>query len=127
MITRLWSSAGPQDEAKILTTLTNPSIISLRPLATDWSVDSALDLIARAEPPYLALIDTGALVTGYTNLGVAERLLERGLAHVDGVVFLNEADRKMILLRAGSKVVPLEQTAVPAERRFTFYDQVSKE
>lgn len=35
------------DEAKILTTLTNPAIVSLRSLPDNWSVDSALDLIAQ--------------------------------------------------------------------------------
>tara|TARA_B110000046_G_C12629697_1_gene248162 strand:+ start:71 stop:364 length:294 start_codon:yes stop_codon:yes gene_type:complete len=30
----------------------------------------------------------------------------------------------MILLRAGMKVVPLKQCAVPWHRRFSFYDQV---
>ena len=61
------------------------------------------------------------LLTGYSNLGVAERLLERGLREMDGVVFLDGSDRKMVLLRAGNKVVPLELCAVPSDRRLTFY------
>lgn len=68
--------------------------------------------------------DKGALLSGYTNLGVAKRLLERGLSGLDGVVFLDDSDKKMILLRAGSKLVPLEQAPVPWDRRLTFYDQV---
>ena len=144
-------------EAQILQTLLDPNVATLTPLPADWSVEGALDAIAQAQPPYLALIDTGALVTsavsnprrpsarrplhgatfglhelqshpsqvtGYSNLGVAKRLLERGLTHVDGVVFLDAKDRQMLLLRAGGKIVPLAQSALPWHRRFTFYDQV---
>ena len=57
------------DEAKILTTLTDPKVISLSVLPSDWAVDSALELIAQGG--YSALIDTGALITGYTNQVIA--------------------------------------------------------
>ena len=46
------------------------------------------------------------------------------MAWCDGVVFLDEYDRKMILVRATGRVVKLETCGVPAERRFAFYDQV---
>ena len=48
-----------------------------------------------------ALIDTGALITGYSNRQVAEQLLASGLGRwCEGVVFLDEGDEKMILVRA---------------------------
>ena len=46
-------------------------MVQLRELPDTWSVDGLLALLATASPPYHALIDTGALVTGYSNLQVA--------------------------------------------------------
>ena len=99
-------------------------MVQLRELPDTWSVDGLLALLATASPPYHALIDTGALVTGYSNLEVAAALLDGGLPAFDGVVFLDAEDRQMLLLRSGRKVVPLAQAGVPVHRRFTFYDQV---
>jgi hypothetical protein len=41
-----------------------------------------------------------------------------------GVVFLDEQDRQMILLRKGFKVVKLSECGLAWNERFTFYDQV---
>ena len=79
--------------------LTSPAVVSLQPLPEGWSVGSLLDLVATAEPPYHALIDSGALITGWSNLGVAEQLLSRGLPRMHGVVFLDAADRQMMSAR----------------------------
>ena len=57
-------------------------------------------------------------------VGVGQELLQRGLPDVDAVIFLDELDRKMALLRNGLKVVELAECGVALERRFTFYDQV---
>ena len=100
---------------------------------------------------YHALIDTGALITGMSNEAVARALLEEGLTHVDGVVYMDSSkdlnlrlfctttkrpltnstkklvtDAKMVLERHGSgyRVTPLASCGLPPERRFTFYDQV---
>ena len=43
-----------------------------------------------------ALIDTGALITGYSNRQVAAELLKRGLSWCDGVVFLDSADKQQV-------------------------------
>jgi hypothetical protein len=75
-------------------------------------------------PPYSALIDTGALVTGMNNKEVAEYLLSAGLSEMKGVVFLDEFDRQMVLLRKGRKVVKLNESGLAWGERFTFYDQV---
>ena len=50
--------------------MTDPAVVSYRSLDNDWTVDRLLDLIATASPPYHALIDTGALITGLTNVQV---------------------------------------------------------
>ena len=82
-----------------------------------------LDTVAKG--PYHALIDTGALVTGFSNLDVARYLLENGLAErgMEGAVYLDAADRKMVLTRSG-KVMPLDRCSIAKDRRFSFYDQI---
>lgn len=52
--------------------LTDPAVASHRLLDTEWSVTRLLSEVARStDPPFHALIDGGALVTGMTNLEVA--------------------------------------------------------
>ena len=55
---------------------------------------------------------------------VAEELLKRGLSWCDGVVYLDDADKQQVLVRATGRAVPADQCGVPLERRFAFYDQV---
>ena len=43
---------------------------------------------------------------------------------MNGVVFLDEYDRQMVLLRKGRKVVKLAESGLAWGERFTFYDQV---
>jgi DNA-binding IclR family transcriptional regulator len=52
----------------MLTYLTSPDMVSARLLDSDWDATSVLDAVALADPPFNALIDTGALVTGMSNL-----------------------------------------------------------
>ena len=112
------------DDAMMIATLTNPAVVQYTFTSEQWTVGGLLDEVAAARPPYHTLIDAGALITGLTNLQVARYLLQHGLPSMDGVVFLDEADRKMILLRAGLKVLPLAGCGVSPQRRFTFFDQV---
>lgn len=52
--------------------LTDPTVASYRLLDTDWSVMRLLAEVATStQPPFHAMIDGGALVTGMTNLEVA--------------------------------------------------------
>lgn len=52
--------------------LSDPLVTSYRLLGTDWSVLGLLGEVARStDPPFHALIDGGALITGMTNLEVA--------------------------------------------------------
>ena len=51
-------------------------------------------------------------------------LANGGLAGMQGVVYLDGEDRKMILMRTGLKVMKLEQSGVAWGDRFSFYDQV---
>jgi len=106
-------------------TLQDPGIVDHVMLQTGWSVKSLLDEIAYANPPFHALIDTGALITGFSNLQVAKYLLsEDRLPGFEGVVFLDELGRKVVLMRATGRVVLLEECGMSLEKRFAFYDQV---
>ncbi|KAJ0406964.1 hypothetical protein P43SY_005197 [Pythium insidiosum] len=90
----------------------------------NWSARSLLLDIARANPPFHALIDTGALITGFENHEVAAFLLEHLPTEMEGVVFLDQDDRQMILLRDHNAPMPLVQCGLSPTKRFTFYDQV---
>lgn len=112
-------------DGQILDFLTSESIVSSRVMDGEWSVKKLLDIIATANPPYHALLDCGALITGMSNFEVAKYLLTNGLSNeFDGVVFLDHKDRKMILMRHGMNVVRLNQSGIPPTRRFSFYDQI---
>ena len=105
-------------------TLTNRDVCSYELIQEGWDVESLLNKIAGSNPVYRALIDTGALVTGMSNKQVASYLLDHGLEGVEGVVYLDENDDKMILVRATRSVQRLEQCGIAKEKRFAFYDQV---
>jgi hypothetical protein len=111
----------------MLSYLTSPSIVSFEVCQQDWSVESILLSIAtKSNPPYHALIDTGALITGMSNKEVAHFLLRNGLYQFEGCVYLDEADVKMILLRSTWSSVPLAQASIPKAKQFAFYDDVRR-
>jgi hypothetical protein len=112
-------------DGRVVHYLTSPSICQFVNIAPGWDVQSLLDFIATStQPRFHALIDTGALITGLSNKDVAEYLLRGGLSEMKGVVFLDELDRQMVLLRKGFKVVKLADSGLAWSERFTFYDQV---
>lgn len=55
-------------DGQMLTYLTSPELMSVRLLDSEWSATGVLDIVAQADPPFHALIDTGALITGMSNL-----------------------------------------------------------
>ena len=111
-------------DGRVVHYLTSPSIVRYENMPAGWNAQSILDHIATANPPFHALIDTGALITGLSNKDVAQYLLEAGLPNMKGVVYLDELDRQMVLLRKGLKVVKLAESGLAWSERFTFYDQV---
>ena len=111
-------------DAKVLATLTDHDVVATREIPPGWDVLSLLRTIAAADPPIHALVDTGALITNLSNLSVARFLLENGLKWAEGVVFLDEGDRQMVLMRKGWAVTPLARVAaLDKSKRFSFYDQ----
>ena len=68
------------DDGKMLTTILDPNVATHELLPDNWSVQTVLERIASSSSPrYHALIDTGALIPGYSNQEVAEFLLDKGL------------------------------------------------
>lgn len=56
---------------------------------------------------------------------MAHYLLASGLAHwCEGVVFLDEHDEKMILVKATGRELKLSQCGIAVDKRFAFYDQI---
>jgi hypothetical protein len=112
-------------DGQMLAFLTSPSVCSWERLPSDWSPQSILMQIAKKDnPPYHALIDTGALITGMDNLAVARFLLENGLPKMKGVIFLDPFDRKRVLVRATMRVMTIEQCGISKAERFSFFDQI---
>ena len=113
-------------EAKIVRVLTSTRYVDSELVPAGWSVDSLLREIARPSSGknYNALIDTGALITGYSNQQVARLLLKFGLEGMDACVFIDSDDRRMVVDRLGGPPVPLARSGIKLEKRFTFYDQV---
>ncbi|TMW68228.1 hypothetical protein Poli38472_007900 [Pythium oligandrum] len=113
----------PRSDGSIFQALTNSRIVSIE-RKVNWTARSLLLDIARADPPFHALIDTGALITGFENHEVASFLLEHLPLTMEGVVYLDNQDRQMILLRDHNAPMPLVQCGLSPVKRFTFYDQV---
>ena len=111
-------------DGQLIHTLTSPSVMAYTVVEPGWTVRSLLDFVGNAQPPFHSLIDTGALITGMSNEQVAQYLLKNGLSSMEGVVFLDELDRKMILVRATGRVLRLAECGIPKVKRFAFYDQI---
>ncbi|KDO28986.1 hypothetical protein SPRG_20090 [Saprolegnia parasitica CBS 223.65] len=113
----------PQSDGNIFSVLTSARVTTLE-RKLDWTATSLLRDIATHDPPFHALIDTGALITGLDNEEVARFLLTHLPLSMEGVVYLDPSDRQMILLRDHAAAMPLVQCGLGPEKRFTFYDQV---
>ena len=86
--------------------------------------DEILQYVATATPPFAALIDTGALITGLSNEEVAAFLLQEGLVGYEGCVYLTHEGQPMVQLRGHHKPLALAESGVSPGARFTFYDQI---
>ena len=108
-------------EGKIIATLCDPKLCAhtvYPKVGKAWTVEGLLKHIAAG--PFHALIDTGALITGYTNFEVAEYLLKVGLRGKLGCVYLDDHGDKRILLRGSRTPQLLSQCGVAMDARFTF-------
>jgi len=117
----------PGSEARIVRLLSDPTYVDTSHIR-NWTPDSLLDFVATHQDAaghgFHALIDRGALITGMSNLEVAQALLRKGLVGMKGCVFFDDRDHKMVLLRGQPRPIPLSECGVPKSRRFAFYDQV---
>jgi len=108
-------------------------------LKKQWNTISLLEKVALTFN-LVALIDTGALVTGLSNAQVAHALLAvpkglkgmlgvvyldaKGLKGMLGVVYLDENDNKMFLSRHTGETIGFSSSVVTPLQRFVFFDQV---
>lgn len=113
--------AEPGSDGKVITKLTDAKLVTdVRLMSIDWDVDTLLTDLATEG--FLVLIDTGAIITGYTNEGVA-RFVLRQSDKLKAAVFLDPQDRKMAVNRSGGPAFPFEQLGCGLDERFTFFDQ----
>ena len=114
----------PGSDGRIVHVLSSHRVCKVSP-KTSWTAQSLLkDIAQQTDPPVHALIDTGALITGMDNREVAEFLMLHLHEDMEGVVYLDRSDRKMVLVRQSGRAVSIEQCGIRPEKRFTFYDQV---
>ena len=117
----------PGSDAKIINLLTNPSHVTrVYNVQSPWSAEALLQEIANSsnQHRFHALIDTGAMITGFSNEQVARFMLKSGIPWARAAVFLDPQDRKMAVLRTGGPAMPLDQLGMAPAERFTFFDQV---
>ena len=91
----------PGSDGRIVHVLSSHRVCKVTP-KTSWTAQSLLKDIAkqtRIQAPVHALIDTGALITGMDNREVAEFLMLHLHDDMEGVVYLDRSDRKMVLVR----------------------------
>jgi hypothetical protein len=110
-------------QSKVLGVLMNPSILKLARHAGPWAPRDLLRMVATGD--YNALIDTGALITGYDNMEVAQYMCRHDSNDkFDAAIFLNRANQQVYITKSDpNQPKPLKLCGVPLTRRFTFYDQ----
>lgn len=112
-------------DGKVVSVLTSTEVASHSLAPSDWSVRSLLTWIATASPPFSALIDAGALITGFSNEAAVRWLLEVGLTEMDAACFLDDEDRPMVIVRGhGGAPQPLALCGVERSRLFVLFDHV---
>jgi hypothetical protein len=119
----------PGSEAAIIRTLSDPTILAAPEalqIGNNWNVDVLLEQVASGN--YSALIDSGALITGYTPEQVARKLLQyqnpQKAQRKDVCVFLDERDLKMVVDTTDGPAYELDRCGVVLEKRMAFYDHV---
>ena len=119
----------PGTDAKVLRVLTSQELVQIASgdlaVPDEWSVESILEQIATStKPEFHAMVDAGALITGFSNEGTARFLLQRLRPEIKGCAFLDSANNTMILMREDNRIVRLQDCGLSLEERFSFYDQV---
>ena len=110
------------DDAQTINTLTNPNVMHIYEVDIPWTSESILRYVACNG--FKALIDAGAIITGFTNQQVAEYiLLQPETKWARAAVFIDTQNNKQVVFRGGGPPVPFEQVNIPHGDRFTFFDQ----
>eukprot|EP01053_Blabericola_migrator_P011121 Blabericola_migrator_1__11120@NODE_64_length_15686_cov_41_644215_g57_i0_p1_GENE_NODE_64_length_15686_cov_41_644215_g57_i0NODE_64_length_15686_cov_41_644215_g57_i0_p1_ORF_typecomplete_len4495_score928_11DUF3638/PF12340_8/1_1e37DUF3638/PF12340_8/8e05DUF3645/PF12359_8/3_3e03DUF3645/PF12359_8/4_2e12Nop14/PF04147_12/0_00073SDA1/PF05285_12/2_4e03SDA1/PF05285_12/0_046AAA_11/PF13086_6/2_8AAA_11/PF13086_6/4_6e02MDM1/PF15501_6/8_1YL1/PF05764_13/18_NODE_64_length_15686_cov_41_644215_g57_i014513629 len=118
-------------DGQMFSMLVSPDVTCCGELPSHWGPKSVLRIAAGVEvcglpkQRYHALIDVGALVTGFSNKESAVILNEALSDDFVGVMFFGEGDQKMLMnknLGGLKNIVQQDNSDVIPNRRFTFYD-----
>ncbi|CAE7388739.1 unnamed protein product, partial [Symbiodinium necroappetens] len=116
----------PGDDAAMFTTLTDPVVMSFKQIDGQWKVNSLLENVVAEDAE--ALIDTGALITGMSNLEVAQFLAGhkdfKKSAAGGSVVGAGMVVSALGHIEPRKSTMKLEDCGIPLSERFAFYDQV---
>ena len=123
----LYCETDPGTRAKVVRTLINPDVVSCEEFSIAGSNSSIELLDCAGSGKYHAMVDSGALITGYTNREIAYEILQRLPHSFICVAYIDGAGEKRALLRGediGAAPRRLSDVRVSEQTRFTFYDQV---
>lgn len=109
-------------EAEIAAVLHDPAVVSYS-RCVDAAPTAILNRIA-AQQAVDALIDAGALLQNMTARAAAEHLLEHGLPHKRGVLYVGRDGAEMVLLRGAASAIPAAAARLQPAERFTIFDHM---
>eukprot|EP01054_Gregarina_sp_Poly1_P001915 Gregarina_sp_Poly_1__1914@NODE_14_length_23033_cov_86_212880_g12_i0_p1_GENE_NODE_14_length_23033_cov_86_212880_g12_i0NODE_14_length_23033_cov_86_212880_g12_i0_p1_ORF_typecomplete_len4528_score709_71DUF3638/PF12340_8/3e40DUF3638/PF12340_8/0_00021DUF3645/PF12359_8/4_9e12Nop14/PF04147_12/0_42Cwf_Cwc_15/PF04889_12/20_NODE_14_length_23033_cov_86_212880_g12_i089614479 len=118
-------------DGQMFSMLVSSDVTCCGELPVDWTPQIILEIAAGRKQcalplqKYHALIDVGALVTGYSNEESSVILNESLDEDFVGVMFFGEGDRKMLMnknLGGLRNMIQQDNSDIIPSRRFTFYD-----
>lgn len=119
-------------DGQMFSMLASSEVTCCSELPIDWTPRKILEIATglRAceglpKQQYHALIDVGALVTGFSNFEASEIMNESLPPEFVGVMFFGDGDQKMLMnknLGGLKNIVQQDNSDVIPSRRFTFYD-----
>ncbi len=98
---------------------------SIKVLSTDDPLQALDEILHSFEPHDRVIGDHGPVFRGIPNIEIAKRMLEFITAHrsdIHGVAFFHN-DKEMILEKGSSTPILLQDSTIPKEERFTYFDQ----
>lgn len=111
-------------DARTLVTLWNNSRENVHIAKTSSPGEILSEILSDAHlKNALAIIDTGGVFKGESNLSIAKRILELSEPKIKGVVFFDEDNRANVLERGKKGPHLLIESQLQENERLTYYDQ----
>jgi hypothetical protein len=104
----------------------DPGTMHIAPSAKAEDVLKKVKNLFTSGTDFKMLIDIRALLTGTSNLEVAQALLSNCNEHtpqIKGIVFFDQDDRLMVLMKDRSEPIPYEECNLSSHERLTYCDQ----